>query len=670
MGNSSDTKEEQHRAKIDEVIQRAQNYMLSIQNPEGFWWEELESNPTIEAEYLMLCYFLGVNNEERYDKIANHILDRQLHDGSWAQYYKAPGNLSTSVECYFALKLAGVPEHSTPMVKARGFILAKGGIPRTHIFTRIWLALLGQYDWNDLPAMPPELMLLPHWFPFNIYEFSSWARATIVPLLIVLTNKPIRAIPAWAAVGELYPKALDEHRSTIPRAKSIVTWRSFFHCVDWLLRAYEKSPIKPGRTRSTKLAENWILAHQQVDGSWGGLQPPWVYSLIALKHLGYELNHPVIKEGLEGFEKFGIEKGDTWRVQPHISPVWDTCLSLIAMLESAYSSKDSNMAQSARWLINQQILQGGDWQVKAKETSPGGWAFEFDNNIYPNIDDTAEVILALNMSHLPGTEDFQRKESLRKGVRWLLGLQSKNGGWAAFDKNNNRVYMSKIPFADFGEVLDPPSADVTSHVMEALGQLGYRHDFPPVARAYKFIRGEQEEEGCWFGKWGANYIYGTGAVLPALEAVGENMGQQYIRKAVAWIKSRQNSDGGWGESCASYVGIDQKGKGPSTPSQTSWALMGLLSAGETGSTATLRGIEYLAQTQRDDGSWDEPYFTATGFTGYRGGKQLRRLQKSTDPEFQSLDLDSGFMINYHMYRNCWPLTALGRYRRTLKVRVI
>ena len=230
--------------------------------------------------------------------------------------------------------------------------------------------------------------------------------------------------------------------------------------------------------------------------------------------------------------------------------------------------------------------------------------------------------------------------------------------------------MSRIPFADFGEVLDPPSADVTAHVMEALGKLGYGHDFPPIARAYKFIRGEQEEEGCWFGKWGVNYIYGTGAVLPALEAVGENMGQQYIRKAVAWIKSHQNSDGGWGESCASYVDIDQKGKGPSTPSQTSWALMGLLSSGEAGSTATLRGIEYLAQTQRDDGSWDEPYFTATGFPGYGGGKRLRILRKSTDPEFQGLDLDYGFMINYHMYRNCWPLTALGRYRRTLEVRVI
>lgn len=456
MAKVADRIEEQLKARVGNTIHKAQQFMLSIQQEEGFWWGELESNPTMEAEYLMLSYILGVEDKERWRKIANYILDRQQEDGSWAQYYQAPGNLSTSVECYAALKLAGVATDSDAMNKAREFILSKGGVPQVRIFTKIWLALLGQYDWKGVPAMPPELMFLPTWFPFNIYEFSSWARATIVPMTIILTEKPVKALPDWASIDELYPAPRDKVDYSLSRPKPIPSWSSFFYGADRLLRLYEKAPIKPGRSWAKQMAAQWILSHQEADGSWGGIQPPWVYSLIALNHLGYPLDHPTMKMGLQGFESYAIEEEDTWRVQACVSPVWDTGLALIGMLDSGLPSDDPSMQASARWLLGKQILHGGDWQVKAPDTPPGGWAFEFANNNYPDIDDVSEILIALNMARLPGEEDHKRTEAIDRGIRWLLGVQSKNGGWAAFDKDNNRTYLSKIPFADFGESLDPP----------------------------------------------------------------------------------------------------------------------------------------------------------------------------------------------------------------------
>ncbi len=650
---------------MENTIHKAQRYMLSIQHEDGFWWGELESNPTMEAEYLMLTYILGAEDKERWRKIVNYISGRQQEDGSWAQYYEAPGNLSTSVECYTALKLAGVSTDSDSMIKAREFILSRGGVPEVRIFTKIWLALLGQYDWKGVPAMPPELIFLPTWFPFNIYEFSSWARAPIVPMTIILTEKPVKAVPDWASIDELYPVPREKVDFSMPRPKPIRSWRSFFYGADRLLRFYEKAPIKPGRSWAKQMAAQWIISRQEADGSWGGIQPPWVYSLIALNHLGYPVDHPAMKTGLQGFESFAIEDGDTWRVQACVSPVWDTCLALIGMLESGVPSDDSAMQDSTRWLLEKQILHGGDWQVKAPDTPPGGWAFEFANNNYPDIDDVAEVLIALNMARLPGEEDHRRTEASVRGVSWLLGVQSKNGGWAAFDKDNDHTYLSNIPFADFGESLDPASVDVTAHVVEALGKLGYDQTFEPIANAFRYIRDEQEEDGPWFGRWGVNYIYGTGAVLPALEAIGEDMDQPYIRRAVDWIKVHQNADGGWGESCGSYVDPSLQGVGPSTASQTAWALLALMAAGEGDYPATLRGIEYLWRTQQVDGSWDEPYFTGTGFPGYGVGQRPKKMPSPGDPAYQDLDMGAGFMINYYLYRNYWPLTALGRFKRNI-----
>jgi len=651
---------------LDITVQRAQGYMLKIQHEQGYWWGELESNPTMEAEYVMLCHLLGVNNPERKRKIANYILSRQQPDGSWVQYFDAPGNLSTSVECYFALKLCGLSADAAPMMKARQFILSKGGVPQTRIFTRIWLAMLGQYDWKGLPVMPPEMVLLPSWLPFNIYEFSSWARATIVPMCIILTDRPVSPVPPQAAIRELYPVVKEQTKTSLSIPRPTDPWRALFYSADRFLRLYEKAPVKIGRETAKRMAAQWIVEHQEADGSWGGIQPPWVYSLIALKHLGYTLEHPVMNAGLQGFETFAIEEENTWRVQACVSPVWDTCLALTAMLESGMSAESDEMQRPTRWLIARQILRKGDWAVKSPKTPPGGWAFEFANDNYPDVDDVAEVLIALEWARLTGEEDQRRRNAIDLGVRWVFGLQSKNGGWAAFDKDNNRALMSKIPFADFGETLDPPSVDVTAHVLEALGRLGFNKEHPAVAKAYKFIRDEQEEDGSWFGRWGVNYIYGTGAVLPALQAIGEDMTLPYIRKAVDWVKSHQNDDGGWGESCGSYVDFALRGTGPSTPSQTAWALLSLLASCENGSISVARGIEYLCRTQKGDGTWDEPHYTGTGFPGYGVGQRLKRLPKPGEEAYQGLDMENAFMINYHLYRHYWPLTALGRFKRTYK----
>lgn len=656
-----DRKETQERRPaLNAAIERSQKYLLSVQYPDGYWWGELESNPTIEAEYIFLTYFLGLADKERWRKLANHILSRQREDGTWGQFYGAPGDLSTSTECYFALKLTGVSPDEPLMRKARDFILSKGGVPKTRIFTKIWLALLGQWEWRGIPMMPPELMLLPNWSPITIYDFSSWARATIVPLLVLLDRKPVKPAPDWANVDELYPLPRAQTDYSIVRPRRLIGWETFFYAGDIVLRQLERLPWKPTRAQAIRRAEEWIVSHQEADGSWGGIQPPWVYSLMALHTLGYPLDHPVIAKGLAGFDSFAIEEGDTLRIQACVSPLWDTCLAMIGLLDSGLAPDHPALVKAGQWLLKEQVLTGGDWQVKARGVPAGGWSFEFHNDIYPDLDDTAEIVMALDRVRMPS--EAERRRAIARAVDWTLGMQSRNGGWGAFDKDNTKVLIARIPFADFGEALDPPSVDVTAHILEMLGQLGYPPNHPSVVKALEYVLSEQEDDGPWFGRWGVNYIYGTGAVLPALAALGMDMQADYVRRAVQWVIEHQNPDGGWGESCASYVDPSYRGRGPSTPSQTAWALLALLAAGEEGHPATERGVEYLVRTQQADGSWDEPYFTGTGFPGYGVGQRLDRYLTPEDPGYQGTELPAGFMINYHMYRNYWPLMALGRYR--------
>lgn len=621
---------------LDEAIRRSQEYFLRTQHPDGYWMGELETNVCMAAEYLLLTHFLGVRDDTRWKKIARYIRGQQRPDGTWAIYFGGPPDINATVESYFALKLAGVSPDQPAMRKARDWVLSVGGVPRVRVFTKIWLAMFGQWDWRGVPVLPPEMMFLPHWFPLNIYDFASWARATIVPMLIILTERPVSPVPGCAHIDELYPNGRDGTDYAPPRPPG-ATWRRFFHEADGLLRRYDRLAARGLRARAYRAAEEWIVAHQEADGSWGGIQPPWVYSLIALHLRGYPLDHPVMRRGLEGFEgTWAVEDERTFNPQACLSPVWDTALAMIALLDSGLAPGHPALQTAARWLLREQVLAGGDWQVRAPEVEPGGWSFEFENDWYPDTDDTAEVLIALHRTRLP--DERRKLAAVDRGRRWLIGMQSANGGWGAFDRDNTRRLTNEIPFCDFGEVIDPPSEDVTAHVVEALALLG-EGGSPAVRRGLNYLRREQRPDGSWFGRWGVNYVYGTGGVLPAFHAAGIDMSKGRFRRAAGWLRAHQNPDGGWGETCASYDDPGLAGVGESTASQTAWALMGLLAADGSG-PAVERGIRYLVERQEEDGQWEEPQFTGTGFPG-------------------------DFYIKYHLYRNYWPLAALGRCRSRL-----
>ena len=610
------------RSGIDLVIERAQGWFEREQYPEGYWWAELESNATMDAEYLLLTHFLGARNEGHWRGVAQDIRNYQRDDGSWAMYHGAPGDLSTSIECYFALKLAGDPADAPHLARARAFIRERGGIARARTFTRIWLALFGQWSWDELPVMPPELMLLPASAPFSIYRFSSWARGTIVPLLLLMNDRPVRPVPTGARLDELrVPDAAPRPpRDGIDR---------LFRAIDTALRGYRRLPFHPFRQRARKAAEQWILAHQEADGSWGGIQPPWVYSLMALSALGHPLDHPALRKGLEGMhDRWMLHHADgRVRVQACLSPVWDTGLSLLALLESGVEPSASMVERAARWLLREEIRVPGDWCVQVQGVEPSGWAFEFENDLYPDVDDTAVVVLALR-------ELGMGEEAVRRGLAWIDGMQSEGGGWGAFDKECNNEVFTFIPFADHNAMIDPSCEDITGRTLEALIGLGFSREDPAVRGAIRFLHETQDFSGTWYGRWGCNYIYGTFLALRGLAAVDETGG---FERAARWMMEKQNPDGGWGELQHSYDDPMLKGIGPSTPSQTAWALLALIAADKNDCDAVRRGVEYLLRNQRADGSWFDETWTATGF-----------------PKV--------FYLRYHLYATYFPLWALSEYR--------
>lgn len=619
--------------QVQKTIRRTCQHYLDTQHPEGYWWAELESNVTITAEYVMLLHLLEIRQPEKLQSMVKYLLNQQGANGAWGLYFGDEGNLSTTIEAYFALKLAGEDPQSEPLRKARDFILRHGGMEEARVFTKIWLALFSQYDWDNVPSMPVELVLLPPHFYFNIYEFSSWARGTVVPLSIVLALRPHYPLPAELGIAELYLEK-PEHR-TSRRFASIT--HKLFYLFDRVAKAFERRPLPSLRNKAVHTAETWILEHQEESGDWGGIQPPMVYSILALHYLGYPLDEPVIVKGLKALEDFCIQDQDGLRMQSCVSPVWDTALSALALRDAGVSPNHPVVRKAVSWLLKKQILSGGDWQVK-NCCPPGGWAFEFVNNQYPDVDDSAVVLNTLH--HLSDCACEGMDCARDRGMEWCLSMQCCDGGWAAFDKDNQLVILNRIPFADHEAMVDYPTADVTGRMLEAMGNYGYDRNHRRAQKAIQFIKNLQESDGAWWGRWGVNYIYGTWSVLRGLISIGEDPQAPYIQKAVQWIKAHQNADGGWGETCESYMNAGLRGQGPSTASQTAWALMSLFATGETSCSEVRKGVQYLMQTQKPDGTWEELYFTGTGFPGH-------------------------FFIRYHNYRNCFPLMALGQYQQRM-----
>ena len=596
----------------------------------------------MDAEDLLLREFLGLHDDTVIAAAARWIRSQQRDDGTWANFYGGPGDLSTTVEAYLALRLAGDEPGAPHMKQACDWIIGAGGVEATRVFTRIWLALSGLWSWDDLPVIPPELIYLPSWLPLNIYDWGCWARQTIVALAVVQSFRPSR--PLGLSIDELktggpHGRAPGPRRSADarPLADARTTadpWAPVFNTLDRVLHLYR--PVKSVRRAALRRCAEWIIARQERDGCWGGIQPPWVYSLMALNLLGYEPGHPVLARGLAGLDRFTITEdgpdGPVRRLEACQSPAWDTVLTMIALADAGLPADHPALASAARWVLDEEIRGPGDWQVRRPDLAPGGWAFEFDNDVYPDTDDTAEVVLALRRA---GPRSPKNRAAIDRGLAWLAGMQSKDGGWGAFDADNTRKLVNKLPFCDFGAVIDPPSADVTAHIVEAFAAEGRATDLV-VRRGVVWLLRAQEPDGSWFGRWGANYVYGTGAVVPALIAAGVKPSRPAIRRAVAWLEEHQNPDGGWGEDLRSYDDPALAGRGTSTASQTAWALLALLAAGEQDHLATERGVRWLAQTQRADGSWDEPQYTGTGFPG-------------------------DFYINYHLYRLAFPISALGRY---------
>jgi len=617
---------------LEKAVAKTQAYYFEQQAGDGYWWYELESNVTITAEYLMLLHFMGLNDPEKDRKTANYLLKKQTQDGSWVIHHGAKGDLSTTVEAYFALRLAGHSPDSEPLRKAADFILANGGVEGSRVFTRIFLALFGEFSWKAIPSIPIEINLLPSWFPINIYVFSSWARATIVPLSILLDLRPVKPLLGGDSMRALYRDPESLPHLTVKKLP-VFSLKKFFVVLDHIFKVWEQFKLRPLRRLALKKTERWIREHQEPSGDWGGIQPAMVNSIWALVARGYNVSHGTIKRGLNALERFTIETEDELVLQSCISPVWDTALTALALEYSGVSKDHFSVLHASKWLASQQIFRRGDWSVKRPDLPPGGWAFEFDNNWYPDVDDTA-VVLMLLYRHLE--REFISPENLETGLRWILGMQGRDGGWGAFDVNNNMKLLNKLPFGDLEAMIDPSTVDLTGRALEILGLAGHDLTSRPVKRGIAFIKKNQEQDGSWWGRWGVNYIYGTWSVLSGLESVGEDMTKPYVRYAVRWLINCQRPDGGWGECCESYEDPKMKYHGNSAPSQTAWAMLALIAAGEGLSDSVRRGAEFLLNSQKPDGTWDEEEFTGTGFPKY-------------------------FMIRYHNYRNCFPLMALGKY---------
>lgn len=628
--------------RVNQAIGNSQKFLLGLQKADGYWIGELIVDTTLVSDFILFMLWKGEVDFDRQAKCVKHLLSRQQPDGGWNTYLGGPSELNATVKAYSALKLAGYSAEEPEMRRAHATILRMGGIPKCNTYNKLLLALFGQYPWKYLPIIPPEIILLPNWLYFNIYEMSSWSRAMVVPLSIINHFKPMRHLPPEKQLHELFPYGTEHQDFSQTWDKQIFSWRNFFLRWDATLKFLDSLPYKPFRAKALKRAEKWILERigDGCDGL-GAIFPSMMYTIITLKTLGYSDDHPLLQKAMNDFYAFQVDdvENDDFRIQPCFSPIWDTAITMFCLGQSGLPKDHPQMVKGGEWIISKEVRRRGDWYIKNPHPENSGWAFEFNNDYYPDVDDTFKVLLALNEVEMPDAAN--KKVIMERALRWAISFQCKNGGWAAFDKDVTKPWLEDVPFADHNAILDPPCSDITSRALEVFGRLGLDRRQPFIRKAINFIKKTQEEDGSWYGRWGVAWVYGTWLVLRGLRAINEDMNQDWILRGRDWLESCQNDDGGWGESPAAYENPQlYKGRGVSTASQTAWAVMGIIACGCAHHASVARGIDYLLRTQQADGSWKEDYITGTGFPRV-------------------------FYLKYDMYRNNWPLLALAEYRKAV-----
>jgi len=631
-------------AQVGECLEKSVEWLLAKQKRQGFWVAELEADTTLESYFIMGKAFFGRLDDPKIPKYAKVIRESMLPEGGWSIFANGPAEISVSVMSYFSLKIAGISADEPDMRRTRDVILKLGGATAVNTYTKYHLAFFEQYSWEHVPAIPPEIIFIPTLSPINIYEMSSWSRTIFVPLSILYALKPICPLPGECNIDELFVGGREHADLSLPRSNKKFSWTNFFLLTDKALKIAEKFPIQAARKAAIKRAEQWMIERFEASGGLGAILPAMMNSVLAMKCLGYPDDHPFLAEGLRQLDALEIEdrSDNSIRIQPCHSPVWDTAISVYALAQAGIGRDNHQMSKAIGWLLSKEVQRPGDWQVK-NPVPPGGWYFEFENEFYPDVDDTIMVMMGMR---LLSPEGFSRPvdEAIRRALNWVLGMQNESGGWASFDRNNENDFLTKVPFADHNAMIDPATADITSRVLEMLATVApktYTLSNPVVRRAIDFVKKDQCADGSWFGRWGVNYMYGTWQVLRGLRLIGEDMSKPYVRKAVNWFLSVQQEDGGWGERADTYIHPERKGLGPSTPSQTAWAIMGLLAAGAGNDPAVRAGIDFLLDHQRGDGTWHEEEWTGTGF-----------------PKV--------FYLKYHYYCHYWPLMALAQYQRHLR----
>jgi squalene-hopene/tetraprenyl-beta-curcumene cyclase len=624
--------------KVLAATRRSQDFLLSEQKPEGYWVGELMVDSTLVSDMVVFHHWDGSVDKEWQRKAVNHLFSMQLPDGGWNIYHNGPSEVNATIKGYLALKLCGVSVRDPRMLKAREMALHLGGVPRMNTFSKLYLALIGLFPWEYVPTIPCEVLFLGKWFHVNFWDMSNWSRAMLVPLAIINHFKPTR--PVGVTLDELYPEGIHERDLALQPDPEKISFRNFFLWLDRLHKFAEwfaEHGIHPFRKTALKMCEQWMLKRFEGSDGLAAIFPAMLNSVIALKALGYKKDHPVLQREMRELIRLQHETADDVRIEPCFSPVWDTAIVAICLRESGVAADHPKMKLAGEYLLEKEIRFAGDWVHKnPAKVESSGWVFEYNNKWNPDVDDTAMVLLALRQ--IPTDDPKRRDECFARGLKWMMTFQCKDGGWAAFDKDCTKNILEKVPFADHNAMLDPECADITARILELLGYENWDLKNPQIREAIDYVKEQQEDDGSWYGRWGVNYIYGTWQVLRGMRALNWNMSEEWLKRGGAWLESVQRDDGGWGERCNTYDDPIYKGQGPSTASQTAWAVMGLCAFDDPENPALKRGVDYLCRMQNLDGSWTEHETTGTGF-----------------PKV--------FYLKYDMYRNAWPLLALATYKQ-------